>query len=68
MLGNFGISRRRVVLLSGGAGIYIIIYTIYNKARYQPRSAMRVVHRERKEKITCLKNIHSNAINKNTNQ
>ena len=51
MLGNFGISRRRVVLLSGGAGIYIIIYTIYNKARYQPRSAMRVVHRERKKKL-----------------
>ena len=41
-----------------------------NKARYQPRSAMRVVHRERKEKkkITCFKNIHSDAINKNTNK
>ena len=39
-----------------------------NKASYQPRSAMRVVHRERKEKITCLKNIHSDAINKNTNK
>ena len=39
-----------------------------HKARYQPRSAMRVVHRERKEKITCLKNIHSDAINKNTNK
>ncbi len=41
-----------------------------NKARYQPRSAMRVVHRERKKIkiITCLKNIHSDAINKNTNK
>ena len=43
-----------------------------NKARYQPKSAMRVVHRIRKEKkISCLKkkkNIHSDAINKNTNK
>ena len=31
-----------------------------NKARYQPRSAMRVVHRERKEKkITCLKKTYT---------
>ena len=41
-----------------------------NKARYQPRSPMRVVHRERKEKkIKGLKkNIHSDTINKNTNK
>ena len=45
-----------------------MLFNNNNKARYQPRSAMRVVHRERKEKITCLKNIHSDAINKNTNK
>ena len=30
-----------------------------NKARYQPRSAMRVVHREKNKKITCLKKKHT---------